>query len=199
LNSIKIFLAQALLHRLGYQQTNGDKMEDVKLNRRFFLKSGGTAAAVVGSVVIPIKNADAAAPAASSTTTLAYPKRGVGKAGGMPVNQAISFSYPDTSSPCYAIRMGSAVPGGVGPNSDIVAYSALCTHMGCPVVYEGGTKTFKCGCHFSVFDPEMGGQMVCGQATENLPKVRLDYDAKTDSISAVGIDGLIYGRQANIL
>lgn len=174
-------------------------MEDVKLNRRFFLKSSGTAAAVVGSVVIPIKSAEAATPMAAGSTALTYPKRGVGKAGAMPVNQAVSFSYPDASSPCYAIRMGNAVPGGVGPNGDIVAYSALCTHMGCPVVYEGGTKTFKCGCHFSVFDPEMGGQMVCGQATENLPKVRLAYDAKTDSVNAVGIDSLIYGRQANIL
>ncbi len=177
-------------------------MEDAKLNRRFFLKNSGSAAAVLGSVVIPIKNADAATAAKASTagaTTLAYPKKGVGKAGGMPVNQAVSFSYPDASSPCYAIRMGNAVPGGIGPNQDIVAYSSLCTHMGCPVAYDGGTKTFKCGCHFSVFDPEMGGQMVCGQATENLPKIRLEYDAKTDSVNAVGIDGLIYGRQANIL
>ncbi len=174
-------------------------MEDVKLNRRFFLKSSGTAAAVVGSVVIPIKNAEAATPTAANATTLTYPKRGLGKAGAMPVNQAISFSYPDVSSPCYAIRMGNPVPGGVGPNQDIVAYSSLCTHMGCPVSYDAGTRTFKCGCHFSVFDPEMGGQMVCGQATEDLPKVRLDYDAKTDSVNAVGVDGLIYGRQANIL
>jgi arsenite oxidase small subunit len=29
--------------------------------------------------------------------------------------------------------------------------------------------------------------------------VLLEYDAKTDTLSAVGIDGLIYGRQANIL
>jgi len=26
-----------------------------------------------------------------------------------------------------------------------------------------------------------------------------EYDAKTDTVSAVGVDGLIYGRQANIL
>ncbi len=174
-------------------------MEDVKLNRRFFLKSGGSAAAVVGSVVIPIHSAEAATPTAQGTTTLNYPKKGVGKAGGMPVNQAVSFNYPDASSPCYAIRMGNAVPGGVGPNKDIVAFSSLCTHMGCPVAYDSGTKTFKCGCHFSVFDPEMNGQMVCGQATEDLPKVLLSYDAKNDSVTAVGVDGLIYGRQANIL
>ena len=41
--------------------------------------------------------------------------------------------------------------------------------------------------------------MVCGQATENLPRVLLDYDAKTDTLNAVGVDGLIYGRQANVL
>ena len=33
----------------------------------------------------------------------------------------------------------------------------------------------------------------------DLPRVLLDYDAKTDTVSAVGVDGLIYGRQANIL
>lgn len=117
----------------------------------------------------------------------------------MPVNQAISFAYPDASSPCVALRMGSPVQGGVGPNKDIVAFSSLCTHMGCPVAYEEGTKTFKCACHFSIFDPEHGGQMVCGQATEDLPRVLLNYDAATDTVSAIGVDGLIYGRQANIL
>jgi arsenite oxidase small subunit len=45
----------------------------------------------------------------------------------------------------------------------------------------------------------MSGQMVCGQATEDLPMIKLSYDAKNDSVTAVGIDGLIYGRQANIL
>jgi arsenite oxidase small subunit len=174
-------------------------MEDIKLGRRSFLKSGGAAAAAVGAAVIPIRNASAATPAASGGTTLPYPRQVVGKAAGLPVNQATNFTYPDASSPCYAIRMGSPVKGGVGPNQDIVAYSAMCTHMGCPVAYESGTKVFKCGCHFSMFDPEDHGQMVCGQATENLPMIMLEYDAKTDSVHAVGIDGLLYGRQSNIL
>jgi arsenite oxidase small subunit len=175
-------------------------MDELKLSRRIFLKSSGGAAAAVGAAVMP-GAAQAAGPAngVSTTTTLTYPKRIVGKAGAMPVNQAQSFTYPDPSSPCYAIRMGNKVPGGVGPNRDIVAYSAMCTHMGCPVAYDGGTRTFKCGCHYSIFDPENGGQMVCGQATEDLPRVQLSYDTKTDTVTAVGIDGLLYGRQANIL
>lgn len=176
-------------------------MQEHKLSRRIFLKSSGSAAAVVGTAgaaLLPT-GAEAATPAGSTSTNLIYPKRNVGKAGAMPVNQAVSFSYPDPSSPCVALRMGSAVPGGVGPNKDIVAYSILCTHMGCPVAYESGTKVFKCNCHFSMFDAENGGQMICGQATEDLPRVLLEHDAKTDTVSAVGVDGLIYGRQANIL
>jgi arsenite oxidase small subunit len=40
---------------------------------------------------------------------------------------------------------------------------------------------------------------VCGQATVNLPQIVLDYDAAADRISAVGVQGLIYGRVANLL
>ena len=60
-------------------------------------------------------------------------------------------------------------------------------------------KVFKCPCHYSTFDAEMTGQMVCGQATEDLPRVVLRYDDQDDNVQAVAIDGLIYGRQANVL
>lgn len=175
--------------------------DGAKFNRRVFMMTSGSAAAVATASLLPAGTAQAAAPASSlaGSTTLPYPKLAVGKAGGMPVNQAVSFSYPDASSMCWAVRMGTPVPGGVGPNKDIVAYSGMCTHMGCPVVYEGGTRTFKCGCHFSIFDAENKGQMVCGQATEDLPQVTLEYDAKTDSVRAVAITGLLYGRQSNVL
>ena len=176
-------------------------MEQPKLSRRIFLKTGGGAAAVAGvaGAAFAPTGAQAQSAATSSAMTLPYPNQAVGKAQGMPVNQVVSFMYPDSSSPCVAIRMGAAVPGGVGPDQDIVAYSILCTHMGCPVGYDGSSRTFKCGCHFSIFDPENNGQMVTGQATEDLPRILLDYDQATDTVTAVGVDGLIYGRQANIL
>ncbi len=41
--------------------------------------------------------------------------------------------------------------------------------------------------------------MICGQATENLPRIVLDYDAQDGAVTAIGVDGLIYGRQANVL
>jgi arsenite oxidase small subunit len=97
------------------------------------------------------------------------------------------------------LKTGSRVEGGVGPDGDIVAFSTLCTHMGCPVFYEAATKTFKCPCHYSIFDAEKGGQMICGQATESLPRIVLRYNPKEGTVSAVSVSGLLYGRQSNVL
>ncbi|MCW7540988.1 arsenate reductase (azurin) small subunit [Aquabacterium sp. A7-Y] len=110
-----------------------------------------------------------------------------------------AFNYPDPESPCLLLKMGKPIRGGIGPNLDIIAFSALCTHMGCPVSYNNATRTIDCPCHFSMFDPEFGGQMICGQATENLPQIQLAFDEKSGRISAVGIHGHLYGRVSNLL
>ena len=170
-----------------------------KVSRRTFLKLSGSGVALTGTTVATGAFLQSSSAYADSSTVLPYGKLNIGKAGDMKSNQPMNFSYPDKASPCVAIKMGEPVAGGVGPNNDIVAYSSLCTHMGCPVAYEAQSKTFKCACHFSTFDAERGGQMICGQATENLPKIILQYLSSDDSIHAVGVDGLIYGRQANIL
>jgi arsenite oxidase small subunit len=167
-------------------------------NRRSFLKLAGTSVATAGVAVIPIKS-EAATASVVGSTTLPYPISKLGLARGMKVNQPVSFNYPDAASPCVAVKLGKPSPGGVGPDGDIVAHSILCTHMGCPVNFDAQSGTFKCPCHFSVFDPEQHGQMVCGQATENLPQIQLKYDANSDSVTAVGVHGLIYGRQSNII
>jgi arsenite oxidase small subunit len=170
------------------------------VTRRVFLKLSGsgatTAAAAVGAAgfATPAQ----AVQAEAGRTTLPYPRTAVANVASLKANTPVAFNFPDASSPCALVKMGRAVPGGVGPDKDIVAYSTLCTHMGCPVAYDGVTHTFRCGCHYSVFDAEMGGQMVCGQATENLPQVSLEIDAK-GGIVATAVNGLIYGRQANVL
>jgi arsenite oxidase small subunit len=166
------------------------------VSRREFLKfTGGVAA---GAAALPT-TAEAAPATDAGSTVLPYKAKAVGKAGVLAVNQPVTFTFPDASSPCALVKMGGPVPGGVGPNQDIVAYSTLCTHMGCPVAYDPAQKVFKCPCHFSMFDAEKAGQMICGQATENLPRVVLKYNAKDDAVTAVAVDGLIYGRQSNVL
>lgn len=168
-----------------------------EISRRSFLKVGGGVAAGLTAGITSVQ--------AKTTTpdvgraTLPYPSKLVSLAKKMPVNSTVAFNFPDESSPCAAIKMGKPVPGGVGPEQDIVAYSTMCSHMGCPVSYDQQTRTFRCPCHFSTFDAEISGQMVCGQATENLPGIVLKYNAKNDTVTAVGVNGLIFGRQANVL
>jgi arsenite oxidase small subunit len=166
------------------------------VSRREFLKvSGGVAA---GAAALPT-NAEVAPAADAGGAVLSYKAKAVGKAGSLAANQPVSFTFPDASSPCALIKMGTPVLGGVGPNKDIVAYSTMCTHMGCPVSYDSAQRVFRCPCHFSIFDAEKAGEMVCGQATENLPRIVLKYNDKDDSVTAVSIVGLLYGRQSNIL
>ncbi len=176
-----------------------------KISRRIFLKVAGTSVAGVGAAVSPVGPAiaagdnQAAIQSAAGMAVLPYPKAAVGKAKSMQVDTPVAFTYPDADSPCVAIKMGQRVPGGVGPDGDIVAYSNLCTHMGCPLMYDAASRSFKCPCHYSMFDPEKSGQMICGQATEDLPQIQLSHDAATDTVYAMAVAGLIYGRQANVL
>ena len=175
------------------------------ISRRIFLKVAGTSVAGAGASLGSIRAAaaaesnQAALQAAAGAAVLPYPKTLVGQAQRMQVNTPVSFNYPDADSPCVAIKMGQRMAGGVGPDGDIVAYSNLCTHMGCPLMYDAQTRSFKCPCHYSMFDPEKSGQMICGQATEDLPQIQLSYDAGHDTVHAVAVTGLIYGRQANVL
>ncbi|MDA7087333.1 arsenate reductase (azurin) small subunit [Pseudomonas sp. SA3-5] len=167
------------------------------ISRRTFLKAGGGVAA---SVVIGVPAlTQAATSSAEGRVNLPYPTRAIGKAQQLQANTPVAFAYPDDTSPCVLIKMGAPVPGGVGPQRDIVAYSTLCTHMGCPVTYDAEQRLFKCPCHFSIFDPEHVGQMVSGQATENLPSIVLVYNPDDDSVNAIAVNGLIYGRQSNLL
>lgn len=172
---------------------------DVQVNRRQFLQLSGGLVAGAGAVVAGVGHAGEAHGTGVGQSTLPYKPKQLGKAAALAVNEPVMFTYPDEASPCALIRMDGPVPGGVGPGRDVVAYSTLCTHQGCPVSYDKAQRTFKCPCHFSIFDAEKAGQMVCGQATENLPRIVLDYDAKRDAVTAVAVEGLIYGRQANIL
>lgn len=108
-----------------------------------------------------------------------------------------AFAYPDAASPAVLVRLRQAAEGGIGPGNTIVAYSTLCTHKGCPVAYRPERKLFICPCHWSSFDPAKAGQMVIGQGSQALPQIALRLDG--NMIQAIGVTGLIYGRETNVL
>ena len=123
----------------------------------------------------------------------------------------ITFNYPLRNEPNFLLnlapgagRSGGAtnVRGGIGPQKSIVAFSAICQHLGCPApaiaYYPPGTcpetpggKTFyiHCSCHGSTYDPSNGAANLTGPAVLPLPQVALEWHSNDDSIWAVGESG----------
>lgn len=59
----------------------------------------------------------------------------------------------------------------------IVAYSKICTHVGCPVaLYEQQTHHLLCPCHQSTFDVADGAKVVFGPAKRPLPQLPIAVD-----------------------
>jgi Rieske Fe-S protein len=110
--------------------------------------------------------------------------------------------YPANGSPPSASNPGAAnVPGGIGTNGSIVAYSAICQHLGCPAPalawYPPGTcpqtpggRVFylHCSCHGSTYDAANSASNLTGPAVLPLPQVVLEKDA-SGNIFAVGENG----------
>lgn len=118
---------------------------------------------------------------------LDYPVSKVGSLSTLKKSGEIDFNYPDEASPCKAVYV----------NGEVKAYSVLCTHKGCPTMYDATQQIFVCPCHFSKFDAAKSGQNIIGQATGKLPEIMVQL--KGDDVVAYGIDGLIFGRISNTL
>lgn len=59
----------------------------------------------------------------------------------------------------------------------IVAFSKICTHVGCPVaLYEQQTHHLLCPCHQSTFDVADGAKVVFGPANRPLPQLPISVD-----------------------
>jgi quinol---cytochrome c reductase iron-sulfur subunit len=61
----------------------------------------------------------------------------------------------------------------------IVAYSKVCTHVGCPVgLYEQQTHHLLCPCHQSTFDVSRDCAVIFGPAARPLPQLPLGVDSE---------------------
>ncbi|MEU4512609.1 Rieske 2Fe-2S domain-containing protein [Nonomuraea wenchangensis] len=59
----------------------------------------------------------------------------------------------------------------------IVAYSKICTHVGCPAaLYEQNTHHILCPCHQSTFDAADGAKVIFGPAARPLPQLPITVD-----------------------
>ena len=102
---------------------------------------------------------------------------------------AVESVFPDVEhgtkiadSPTLLIRMRpdelKVRPGRENWSVDgYIVYSALCTHLGCPVkLYEQQTKHLFCPCHQSTFAAEDGCKVLFGPAARALPQLAISVD-----------------------
>jgi arsenite oxidase small subunit len=160
-----------------------------RVTRRAALVGGGVVAAgaVAAGVIVATGDDDGDG---------GYPRKRVAGTADLKPNKPVEFEYPLKGQPSILLDLGEEVPGGVGDDGSIVAYSVLCQHMGCPVGYRSDAKDFLCGCHQSRYDPAREGVVVQGVAQRPLPRVALEVEG--EDVFAVGVDGLIYGYRANL-
>lgn len=74
-----------------------------------------------------------------------------------------------------------------GAYEGIVAYSKICTHMGCPVaLYEQQTHHLLCPCHQSTFDLRQNCKVIFGPARRPLPQLPITVDEEGYLVAADG-------------
>lgn len=91
-----------------------------------------------------------------------------------------------------AIRLdlsGVAPDARPGSYEGIVAYSKICTHVGCPVgLYEHRTHHLLCPCHQSTFDVTKNCKVIFGPAKRPLPQLPITVDDQGYLIAKSGFD-----------
>ncbi|HET7929455.1 MAG TPA: Rieske (2Fe-2S) protein [Actinomycetota bacterium] len=85
------------------------------------------------------------------------------------------FRFPTEGDPAIAMRLS----GGA-----LVAYSSVCTHLSCTVVWNRSDERIDCPCHDGRFGP-LDGRVLAGPPPRPLPKIELVE--RSDGIYAVGM------------
>ena len=83
----------------------------------------------------------------------------------VPLGSAIEFRDENSGERAMLVHL---------KDGQFVAYSVVCTHQGCVVLYRDGELV--CPCHGSVFDPARGGAAVRGPARDPLQEVEVETE-----------------------
>jgi Rieske Fe-S protein len=91
-------------------------------------------------------------------------------------NGSILFRYPTDKDPCIAVR---------DAEGRTVAYSQVCTHLSCAVVYDRNRNLLVCPCHNGAFNIDQGAP-VAGPPVRPLPQIRIAQ--RGDQLFATGLE-----------
>lgn len=104
------------------------------------------------------------------------PKR-IASATALGAGQSLLFRYPTDKDPCILVRTRKGA---------LVAFSSVCTHLSCAVIYRASDDHLFCPCHRGLFEcgPD-GARPIEGPPERPLPRITLDV--RGDDVYATGV------------
>lgn len=138
---------------------------DALVTRRQYLRilavlSGGLAA---GNVAVALGAFERRTEGASEEKVIAEDVASI------PVGGEVRFTYPTGNDPAVLLRLDDDL---------FVAYSAVCTHLACEVLWVSADRDLYCPCHDGHFDPANGAP-TSGPPQRPLPEIVLAHRGNT--------------------
>ena len=179
--------------RIAFAETAELGTETVGRRRAILIALGGAIAAFGVALAFPIRSLGPGPGNALRRTSWARGKRLISRETGDPVRLgqlqtgSILTVFPegagaadDSAAVLIHVTPGSLrLPEGRAASAPQghVAYSKICTHVGCPVgLYLEDEHALLCPCHLSTFDVLDGAKPIQGPATRPLPQLPIAID-----------------------
>lgn len=137
---------------------NVDRDNDLKYNRRAFLKTAFGTSVALAAATLPFS-----VNAIMNEFKDAFDIEKIANVADIPVGESINFNFPTDKDPAVLVRLGE---------ERFVSYNIKCTHLQCPVFWEKEQQVLLCPCHAGYFDVENGHPMA-GPPQRELPKIEL--------------------------
>ena len=187
------------------------------MERRSFLRTCAVASGAVALASRERSFADAAPRYYAKTRLVDIHGESI-RIGALAEDTNFVFHYPYAATPCFLLKLGKGAAaandlrredgatyswqGGVGPNRNLVAFSAICAHK---LAYPTRDVSFirfqkdrsptssgnviHCCADHSVYDPAAGARVVAGPAPQPLAAIVLAHDPASDALFALGTIG----------
>ncbi|WP_113927060.1 Rieske (2Fe-2S) protein [Bacillus sp. P14.5] len=147
---------------------NLNRDEDLKFNRRAFLKSAVGASITLGLATLPFSVL------ALNEKEEDKNRKLIGKLSDIPKDSSMNFNYPTEAEPAIIVHT---------KEGKLKAYNNKCTHLQCPVFYEKEESVLLCPCHRGFFSVD-NGHPLAGPPQRELPLIELEV--KDGYVYAVG-------------
>ncbi len=132
----------------------------------------------LGSALLVGANAAMALAGRTREAPIYTPKR-IAAADALRAGESLLFRYPTDQDPCILVRTKEGA---------LVAFSQVCTHLSCAVVYRATDDRLFCPCHNGLFEcgeGQAGAQPLEGPPERPLPRIALTL--KDGDVFAIGV------------